>query len=90
MKWLDKLLSKEEINGNEICPTYMYRWTLLKIPFIGRIYLHHFIGDDWAADPHDHPKRFISIGLLGKYYEEVYNEIGNNFIKASVQVSFPS
>jgi|SRR5581483_885485 len=59
----------EEINGGERCPTYLYRWTLLK--FRGRgIYLHHFVADDWSLDLHDHPKRFISIGLKGCYWEE--------------------
>jgi hypothetical protein len=38
--------------------------------FRGRgIYLHHFVGDDWSLDLHDHPKRFISIGLKGRYVE---------------------
>lgn len=64
-KWL---LAQEEING-ERCPTYMFRWRLLR--FRGRtIYLHHFIGNDWTKDLHDHPKRFITIGLKGSYTEE--------------------
>jgi len=68
MKLLDRVFRMEEINGAERCPTYLYRWTLLK--FRGRgVYLHHFVGDDWSLDLHDHPKRFISIGLWGKYRE---------------------
>jgi hypothetical protein len=65
---LDWLLGKaEEING-ERCPTYLYRWTVLK--WAGRgVYLHHFVGDDWSRDLHDHPKRFISVGLKGGYME---------------------
>jgi hypothetical protein len=35
------------------------------------IYLHKFVGDDTARALHDHPKRFISIGLWGHYDEEV-------------------
>src|SRR6202034_4752169 len=59
----------EEINGGNRCPTYLFRWTLAK--WRGRgIYLHHFVGDDWSRDLHDHPKRFISIGLWGWYIEE--------------------
>jgi hypothetical protein len=58
----------EEINGGKRCPTYLYRWTLLKA-FGRSIYLHHFVGDDWSLDLHDHPKRFISIGLWGWYVE---------------------
>lgn len=71
---MKKLLKKlfgapEEINGGNRCATYLYRWTILK--FRGRnIYLHHFVGDDWSLDLHDHPKRFISIGLKGWYWEE--------------------
>lgn len=68
--WFDRVFRMEEINGAERCPTYLYRWTLLK--FRGRgVYLHHFVGDDWSLDLHDHPKRFISIGLWGKYLETV-------------------
>jgi hypothetical protein len=67
---LDRIFGRaEEINGRERCPTYLFRWTILK--FRGRgIYLHHFVGDDWSLDLHDHPKRFISIGLKGWYREE--------------------
>lgn len=69
MRLLDRLFGKaEEINGAERCPTYLYRWTILKWGKRG-IYLHHFVGDDWSRDLHDHPKRFISIGLKGGYVE---------------------
>lgn len=71
MKLTDRLFKKEEINGDGICPTYLYRWTMLKTPW-WKVYLHHFIGNDWAIDPHDHPKRFLSIGLWGGYDEDVY------------------
>jgi hypothetical protein len=36
----------------------------------GNLYIHKFVGDDWTRDLHDHPKRFISIGLWGAYLEE--------------------
>lgn len=70
MKLLNRLFgTPEEINGASRCPTYLYRWTLLK--WRGRsVYLHHFVGDDWSLDLHDHPKRFISIGIRGTYVEE--------------------
>lgn len=58
----------EEINGAGRCPTYLYRWFLLKTRWFN-VYLHHFINDDWSLDLHDHPKRFISIGLRGRYVE---------------------
>lgn len=72
---VERILSRifgppEEINGGERCPTYMYRWTILKLPGKRGIYIHHFVGDDWSRDLHDHPKRFISIGLKGWYQEE--------------------
>ena len=59
----------EEINGRNRCPTYLYRWVTLKTRWF-QVYLHHFVGDDWSLDLHDHPKRFISIGLWGWYVEE--------------------
>lgn len=73
---LDRLFRLEEINGHGRCPTYLYRWTLFQPKRPARlwrgfgIYLHHFVGDDWSRDLHDHPKRFISIGLKGAYVEE--------------------
>ena len=36
----------------------------------GCIYLHKFLASDWSRDLHDHPKRFVSIGLWGGYVEE--------------------
>jgi hypothetical protein len=60
MRLLNKLFGPaEEINGHR-CPTYLYRWMLIKRQNWS-IYLHHFVGDDWSLDLHDHPKRFISI-----------------------------
>jgi hypothetical protein len=67
---LDRVFGQaEEINGRERCPTYLYRWTMLAWRGHFAAYLHHFVGDDWSLDLHDHPKRFISIGLKGWYYE---------------------
>lgn len=68
MNWFDKRFRLEEINGAGRCPTYLYRWTLFRATN-WRIYLHHFVGEDWSRDLHDHPKRFISIGLWGSYIE---------------------
>jgi hypothetical protein len=73
-RWL-RFFRLEEINGAERCPTYLYRWTLFqprRPRWLWRgfgIYLHKFVGDDWSRDLHDHPKRFISIGLKGRYVE---------------------
>lgn len=74
------LFKYEEINGAHRCPTYLHRWTLFqprwpKALWKGfGIYIHKFVGDDWSRDLHDHPKRFISIGLRGQYREEVFNK----------------
>jgi hypothetical protein len=71
MKILNRLFGvPEEINGGQRCPTYLWRWTIFKWSGHFSIYLHHFVGDDWSFDLHDHPKRFISIGLRGWYEEE--------------------
>lgn len=68
---LDRLFGPaEEINGAHRCPTYLFRWIICRLPGGRAVYLHKFIGDDWAKDLHDHPKRFISIGLWGRYLEE--------------------
>lgn len=69
MSILRRWFPLEEINGHGACPTYLYRWTLLRLGPIA-VYLHHFVGDDWSLDLHDHPKRFVSIGLKGGYIEE--------------------
>jgi len=60
----------EEINGGERCPTYLWRWTVFAWKGHFSVYVHHFVADDWSRDLHDHPKRFISIGLWGWYLEE--------------------
>lgn len=59
----------EEINGHHRCPTYLYRWIVASTRWF-KAYLHHFVADDWSLDVHDHPKRFISIGLRGSYIED--------------------
>jgi hypothetical protein len=72
---LSKLFKYEPIDGHGRCPVYMHRWTLFQ-PRWARwlwrgfgIYVHKFVADDWTRDLHDHPKRFISIGLAGSYLE---------------------
>lgn len=70
MRFIHKIFRMEEINGGARCPTYMFRWTLLTLGKIASVYLHHFVADDWSNDMHDHPKRFVSIGLWGRYVEE--------------------
>ena len=62
------LRSPEEINGANRCPTYLYRWHLFSCRWF-KVYLHRFVADDWSLDLHDHPKRFVSVGLCGAYHE---------------------
>lgn len=69
MKLIDRLFQREEMDGDGRCQTYLVRWTLLKLWGKRGVYLHHFVGDDWSRDLHDHPKRFVSIGLWGSYRE---------------------
>lgn len=68
-----RIFKYEKIDGYGECPVYLERWTLFEC-FLFSIYLHKFSGDDWNIDSHDHPKRFVSIGLKGSYLEEVYEE----------------
>ena len=52
---------------------YILRWVINKCALTGEaVYVHKIIGSDWAREPHDHPKPFVSIGLKGSYVEEVY------------------
>lgn len=69
IKVLDRWFKREEINGNHRCPTYLHRWILFHTPWFA-VYVHRFIGQDWSYDLHDHPKRFLSLGLHGWYFEE--------------------
>ena|SRR5256885_12514115 len=74
-KVVNRLFRYETMSGFGACPVYMERWTLAR-GFDCAVYLHHFTGDDWSRDPHDHPRRFISIGLKGWYYEDVFDRTG--------------
>jgi len=55
---------------------YLIRWTLLRLWGGRALYLHKIVGSDWAREPHDHPKDFVSIGLWGGYTEERYEHKG--------------
>lgn len=88
VKLLTRLFGRpEEINGHERCPTYLYRWILLRTRWFN-VYLHHFVNDDWSKDLHDHPKRFLSIGLKGRYFEET--DEGEKTYRAPWIRSFPA
>jgi hypothetical protein len=87
MRLIDRIFKLEEINGDSRCPTYLYRWTLLSTPWF-KVYLHRFVADDWSKDLHDHPKRFITIGLWGRYLEST--PAGCRFWRAPWFRSFPA
>jgi hypothetical protein len=72
-RFLNRFFILEEINGGERCPTYLYKWILVSTRW-AKIYLHKFVADDWSLDLHDHPKRFITIGLRGQYREFTASE----------------
>lgn len=84
---IGRLFHQEEINGDGACPTYLYRWTLLRLGGWLAVYLHHFVGDDWSTDLHDHPKRFISIGLWGSYLE--WSPLGESGFIAGTEYRAP-
>ena len=69
---INRIFGYERIDGTRGCE-YLHRWCLLVLPRGVRVYLHKFVGSDSARDLHDHPKRFISIGLWGSYIEETVN-----------------
>ena len=68
---VDWILRAEVIDGGGTGATHFKRWCLGALPNGRRLYLHHFVGSDMWRDLHDHPKAFLSIGLLGGYVEEV-------------------
>lgn len=78
---LSKWFKYESINGHDRCPAYMHRWTIFQPRWLRwfwrgfGVYVHKFVGDDWTRDLHDHPKRFISIGLKGRYLEHTPNTL---------------
>lgn len=64
MRLRDRIFRREDIAGGAL-----RRWTLFRLPGGRALYLHHFRCSD-ARSMHDHPKRFVTIGLKGGYVEE--------------------
>lgn len=88
-KCLDFLFRREDLVPPDLPDeVYLVRWTLLRL-FGRAVYLHKFIGDDWTRDPHDHPKDFISIGLSGEYYEEIWTHAGGAMFRRTYYRSAP-
>ena len=79
MSYLERVLSKL-FHMEDLTPeqdgSYLLRWTLWASKTTGRrVYLHKIMATDWAREPHDHPKDFTSIGLSGRYTEEIYQVV---------------
>lgn len=64
-RFIDWLFRLEEMH-REIGGVCAYRWHILHTPWF-KVYVHKFVADDLYF--HDHPKRFITIGLWGEYIE---------------------
>lgn len=65
---LDRLFDHERIDGHCRVARYLDRWVLARLGE-SSWYLHRFTGSDWSTDLHDHPKSFLSIGLVGRMRE---------------------
>ena len=64
MRLRDRIFRREDISAGAL-----RRWTLFRLPGGRALYLQHFRCSD-ARSMHDHPKRFVTIGLRGGYVEE--------------------
>jgi hypothetical protein len=71
MKLIDKLLKSHLIYSGNDCPPFMQRWTLVPALitklFGCRVFLQHILLTD--KDLHDHPSKFITIGIKGRYVD---------------------
>jgi hypothetical protein len=52
----------EEIHGWD-CSTHLHRWTIIRNRRL-QVFLDHFAGQDWHANLHNLPERFVSVGLV--------------------------
>ena len=60
----DRIFRREDIAAGAL-----RRWTLFRLPGGRALCVHNFRCSD-ARSMHDHPKRFVTIGLRGGYVEE--------------------
>lgn len=72
----DILFQKEEFHNHENGSPFMARWTLFTLGGCA-LYVHKFFASDCRA-PHDHPRRFLTIGLKGRYFERRYHPQGHS------------
>ena len=66
---INRVFAYEAVTRPDGDEAYMDRWRLLSLWGGRKIYLHHFLKDDWTTDVHDHPSFFLSIGIHGSYWE---------------------
>jgi hypothetical protein len=69
MRWLDRVLHYQALDGGGRGPVGCHRWTIY-LWGGRRIYLHHWVGDEWTEDRHNHPSNMLSIGLWGEYFDD--------------------
>jgi hypothetical protein len=76
---LNKLFRVEEIYGTGT-QIHILRWIIGTFRRY-KYYIHHFVGPDTSRGIHDHPKRFLTIGIAGSYTEEVRAKDGRITIR---------
>ena len=82
-----KFCKKFEIpDADDPSKIYLRRWYLITTPF-GGINLHHILmPDSPSRGMHDHPYDFISIKLLGSYWENTIGEVPFGFVEGTFVV----
>ena len=77
---LDRFFRHERIGASPDEPS-LHRWIVWRKPGFGggprdgtAVYIHHFVADE-QREPHNHPKKFATIGIWGGYREFVYDPL---------------
>jgi hypothetical protein len=53
----------------------MWRWQILRIGRLPRIFVHKFLRSDYDRALHNHPWAFVSVLLKGEYFEHTENGV---------------
>ena len=62
-RFVSKLLGPpQRMASTQPAATYHDRWTIMNGTRL-RVYLDHFVSDDWSRDLGDCPKQFLSVGF---------------------------
>ena len=67
--WLSRWWKPSIFDGDGRC-VYLRRFQVAKYKE-WRLYLHHWLHDDWSLHLHNHSRGMLSIGLWGSYTEEL-------------------